>query len=106
MTVTFPKGFVWGVASAAHQSEGGNWNNDWWAWEHAPETACVEVSGDACDSLNRYAEDLKLFANASTDTLHQHVDEVVNIGGSGKSSVARARRWGRLAAMLAGSRSS
>jgi beta-glucosidase len=60
MTVTFPEGFVWGVASAAHQIEGGNWNNDWWAWEHAPETRCVEVSGDACDSLNRFAEDIAL----------------------------------------------
>ncbi len=60
MTITFPEGFVWGVASAAHQIEGGNWNNDWWAWEHAPRTACVEVSGDACDSRNRYADDIAL----------------------------------------------
>jgi beta-glucosidase len=60
VTITFPEGFVWGVASAAHQIEGGNWNNDWWAWEHAPETRCAEVSGDACDSLNRFAEDIAL----------------------------------------------
>src|SRR5215213_11873944 len=33
---TFPDGFVWGTATAAHQVEGGNWNNDWWAWEHTP----------------------------------------------------------------------
>ena len=32
----FPDGFVWGTATAAHQVEGGNWNNDWWAWEHTP----------------------------------------------------------------------
>ena len=25
----FPDGFVWGTATAAHQVEGGNWNNDW-----------------------------------------------------------------------------
>ena len=36
MTVTLPDGFLWGVAAAAHQIEGGNWNNDWWAFEHAP----------------------------------------------------------------------
>jgi beta-glucosidase len=60
VTISFPDGFDWGVASAAHQIEGGNWNNDWWAWEHAPETRCVEVSGDACDSLNRFAEDIAL----------------------------------------------
>jgi beta-glucosidase len=60
VTITFPDGFVWGVASAAHQIEGGNWNNDWWAWEHAPDTRCVEVSGDACDSLNRFDSDIAL----------------------------------------------
>ncbi len=55
-----PDGFVWGVAASAHQIEGGNWNNDWWAFEHQPGTPCVEVSGDCCDSLHRYAEDIAL----------------------------------------------
>ncbi|HEY8132700.1 MAG TPA: DNA polymerase III subunit alpha [Thermoanaerobaculia bacterium] len=31
--------------------------------------------------LNKYREELRLFSNANTETLHQHVDEVVNIGG-------------------------
>src|SRR5262245_634517 len=57
---TFPAGFVWGTATAAHQVEGGNWNNDWWAWEHAPETQCEEPSGDACDHWFRYPGDLEL----------------------------------------------
>jgi beta-glucosidase len=61
-TTTFPDGFLWGTATAAHQVEGGNWNNDWWAWEHAPGTPCEEVSGDACDHLWRYPEDLDLLA--------------------------------------------
>jgi len=38
----FPDGFVWGTATAAHQVEGGNWNNDWWAWEHNPGSGCAE----------------------------------------------------------------
>lgn len=29
----FPSAFKWGVATAAHQVEGNNTNNDWWAWE-------------------------------------------------------------------------
>ena len=62
MTVTLPDGFLWGVAGAAHQIEGGNWNNDWWAWEHAPNTSCVEVSGDCCDSYHRHVDDVALVA--------------------------------------------
>jgi beta-glucosidase len=58
----FPAGFVWGTATAAHQVEGGNWNNDWWAWEHAPGTPCAEPSGDACDHHHRYPDDLDLLA--------------------------------------------
>ena len=51
MSRSFPDGFRWGTATAAHQIEGGNWNNDWWAWEHTPGSACAEPSGDACDQL-------------------------------------------------------
>jgi beta-glucosidase len=56
----FPDGFVWGTATAAHQVEGGNWNNDWWAWEHTPGSPCTEPSGDACDHYHRYPDDLRL----------------------------------------------
>ena len=30
----FPKGFLWGVATAAHQVEGNNVNSDLWVLEH------------------------------------------------------------------------
>jgi beta-glucosidase len=62
MSIAFPDGFLWGTATAAHQTEGGNWNNDWWAWEHAPGTPCVEPSGDATDHFWRYPHDLDLLA--------------------------------------------
>ncbi len=58
----FPDRFVWGTATAAHQIEGGNVNNDWWAFEHDPTAGCVDVSGDACDSFNRFEEDIALVA--------------------------------------------
>ncbi|HTZ10331.1 MAG TPA: family 1 glycosylhydrolase [Acidimicrobiales bacterium] len=58
----FPEGFLWGTATAAHQVEGGNVGNDWWAFEHAPGTPCAESSGDACDSWHRWPEDLALVA--------------------------------------------
>jgi beta-glucosidase len=60
--IRFPKGFLWGTATAAHQIEGGNVNNDWWAWEHNPDSGCAESSGDACDSLHRWPEDIELVA--------------------------------------------
>ena len=59
----FPDGFVWGTATAAHQVEGGNWNNDWWAWEHTPGSGCAEPSGDACDHWHRWPQDLRLLAD-------------------------------------------
>lgn len=58
----FPAGFVWGTATSAHQVEGGNWNSDWWAWEHTEGSPCQEPSGDACDQWHRYAEDVRLLA--------------------------------------------
>jgi beta-glucosidase len=58
----FPPGFLWGTATAAHQVEGNNWNNDWWAWEHTPGSPCQEPSGDACDHYHRYRDDIRLLA--------------------------------------------
>ena len=60
MATSFPDGFLWGTATAAHQTEGGNWNNDWWAWEHAPDTKVEEPSGDATDHYWRYPADLDI----------------------------------------------
>jgi beta-glucosidase len=70
----FPDGFVWGTATAAHQIEGGNWNNDWWAWEHDPASPCREPSGDACDSWNRWEEDVALVADLGLGTYRLSVE--------------------------------
>jgi beta-glucosidase len=68
MSSTFPDGFLWGAATAAHQVEGGNVNNDHWEMEHAPHTPFAEPSGDACDSWHRWEEDLDLVAGAGLNT--------------------------------------
>jgi len=60
--VTFPEGFFWGTATAAHQIEGNNINSDWWELEHRADTPCAEPSGDACDSYHRYPEDIAIVA--------------------------------------------
>lgn len=58
----FPKGFLWGTATAAHQVEGNNVNSDWWILENVPGTIVREPSGDACDHYNRYPQDIALIA--------------------------------------------
>jgi beta-glucosidase len=62
MSVQFPKGFLWGTATAAHQVEGNNVASDFWLLEHTPGTGFVEPSGDACDQWYRYRDDIALLA--------------------------------------------
>jgi beta-glucosidase len=47
VTHHFPRGFLWGTATAAHQVEGNNTNNQWWLWEQNGHTN--GTSGLACD---------------------------------------------------------
>src|SRR5258707_13042435 len=58
----FPKNFLWGTATAAHQVEGNNVNCDYWVLEHTPGSPFVEPSGDACDQYHRYPEDIAMLA--------------------------------------------
>jgi len=64
--LTFPKNFVWGTATAAHQIEGGCHNNNWHEWEQSKnkngESPILKgaVSGEACDHWNRYEADIEL----------------------------------------------
>lgn len=53
-TKSFPKGFLWGVSTAAEQSEGGITNNDWYVWEQMGKTPRV---GLADNFYNLYDQD-------------------------------------------------
>lgn len=64
----FPKGFLWGAATAAHQVEGNNINSDIWVLEHVKPTMYAEPSGDACDHYHRYKEDIRLLAGLGFNT--------------------------------------
>jgi beta-glucosidase len=70
----FPDGFSWGTATAAHQIEGGNTNNDWWAFEHTLDSGCAESSGDGCDSWSRWEEDVDLVAALGLDNYRFSVE--------------------------------
>ena len=65
-TLTFPKGFFWGVATASYQIEGA-WNEDgkgksiWDTFAHTPGTIRNGDTGDvAIDHYHRYKEDVRL----------------------------------------------
>ena len=62
--MSFPKDFLIGAATAAHQVEGNNIHSDYWAQELLPHTSFAEPSGLACDHYNRYEEDIRLLAGA------------------------------------------
>jgi beta-glucosidase len=60
----FPAQFKWGTATAAHQVEGNNTNNDWWAFEQQPGAICHEDrSGLACDWWRNAERDVELMAD-------------------------------------------
>ena len=62
----FPKGFIWGTATASHQVEGNCDNNNWYQWENntdkngQPRIKDHQVAGIACDHWNRFNEDIEL----------------------------------------------
>jgi beta-glucosidase len=68
MSRPFPRNFLWGASTAAHQIEGNNLNNDWWELEERSAGYGVEFSGDACDSYHRYREDMHLLAEAGCNS--------------------------------------
>ena len=58
-SLSFPDGFYWGSATAAHQVEGNLTNN----WTEHEERKNLERSGDACDHWNRWKDDFQLMSN-------------------------------------------
>ena len=64
--IYFPNDFMWGTATAAHQVEGNNTNNNWYRFEHQkdsngkPRIHNNDKSGLAADHWNRYNQDIGL----------------------------------------------
>jgi len=71
----FPEGFLWGTATASHQVEGGNSNNDWWAWEQIPgKISDGTTSGMAADWWQRAEEDFDRAAELGNNALRLSVE--------------------------------
>ena len=74
MPLTYPDGFLWGAATAAHQVEGDNRDSDWWAWEHRAGTVVAEPSGTAIDHYARFERDIALLAGLGYTTYRFSVE--------------------------------
>jgi beta-glucosidase len=72
--VSFPSSFSWGTSTSAYQIEGGGTNTDWWRFERSPTTVAVEECGDACDSWNRYEEDLDLLVHFGLNSFRLSIE--------------------------------
>lgn len=96
----FPTGFEWSTATAAHQIEGGNIANDWWAWEHAAGTLVVEPSGDACDSWLRWDRDVALLRRLGVGGYRFSVEWSRLEPAPGERSVAALDNYRRLCEAL------
>jgi beta-glucosidase len=74
-TFHFPADFRWGVATAAHEVEGENIHNDWWAWEqtdgHIEEG---HTSGMACDWWRNAESDFDRAAQMGVDAMRLSVE--------------------------------
>ncbi len=62
--IEFPDGFTWGVATAAHQIEGGNTNN----WTQFEASENKEPSGSACDHWERWQQDHDLLVELGVNS--------------------------------------
>ena len=66
--ISFPKSFIWGTATAAHQVEG-DCHNNWSEFEKAckdentPNIKDSQFSGNACEHWDRYKQDIQLISN-------------------------------------------
>lgn len=72
----FPRGFLWGCATASHQVEGQNTNNNWWAWEQQPGRIINgEKSGKACDWWGgRWREDFDRAAETNQNAHRMSIE--------------------------------
>ncbi len=74
-TFHFPPDFRWGVATAAHQVEGNNSNNQWWDWEQNPgNIKAGHTSGRACDWWQNAEADFDRVAGMGLDALRLSVE--------------------------------
>jgi beta-glucosidase len=94
--VTFPDGFLWGVATAAHQVEGANVSSDAWLMEHLPGSMYREPSGDAVDFYHRYPDDIAVVATLGLNAFRFGVEWARIEPEAGEISRAQLEHYSRV----------
>lgn len=72
--LVFPRGFLWGVSTAAHQVEGGNEKNQWHDWEAAGRIRSGDCCKDACDWWKNAERDFDLARHLGLNALRLSVE--------------------------------
>lgn len=75
LSLRFPKNFLWGSATSAYQTEGGNTNNQWYKWEsEGGHIKDGSVCGKAADFYHLYERDLDLAKELGHNTFRFSVE--------------------------------
>ncbi|NBC36504.1 family 1 glycosylhydrolase [Novosphingobium sp. FSY-8] len=97
----FPRGFLWGVATAGHQVEGNNTASDTWFMEQVKPGVFAEPSGDACNSFALWRTDMDLVRDMGLNTYRFSLEWARIEPEEGQFSIAMLNHY---KAMIAGAR--
>ena len=70
----FPTNFLWGAATSGHQTEGDNVDSDTWFLEQQTPSIFQEPSGKACNSWERWEDDLRLVADLGLNAYRYSIE--------------------------------
>ena len=98
----FPRGFLWGAATAGHQIEGNNVNSDLWIMENLSPSQYKERSGDACDSYHRWREDVALLKAIGLNSFRMSIEWARIEPTPGQFSIAELDHYKQVIADLRG----
>lgn len=92
----FPKGFLWGTATAGHQVEGNNVASDVWLLENVKPTMFAERSGDADNSFELWPQDLDLVRGLGLNTYRFSIEWARIEPEPGAFSIAMLDHYARM----------
>lgn len=88
--------FLWGAATAGHQVEGNNVASDIWLLEQVKPTLFSEPSGDACDSFERWQEDIEIIRSLNLNAYRFSVEWSRVEPAEGQVSLAALEHYRRM----------